>query len=100
MLVAMEVGVGVEVFIEPLVVSRRSSNAWSTMLERTTRLVTGFVQPVTRVRGEFPEVVILTSVFPELLKVKRLLPPELTRMLFTMTGRGKRIVPWGPPLVI
>jgi hypothetical protein len=98
--VGIHVEVGVEVGKELLVVRRSSSNTWSKVLERKVKLVTGFVQPVTRMRGEFPEVVMLTSGFPALLKVKRLLVPELTRILFTMTGRGKRIVPCGPPFVI
>jgi hypothetical protein len=57
------------------------------------RLVMGLVQPVTRVRGELPEVVVLTFGFPELIKVKVLLAPELTLILFIITGRGKLIVP-------
>ena len=69
------------------------------MLDRRATLVTGFAQPVVSVWGLLPEVVTLTSGLPELLKVKTLLPAELTRTLLTITGIGKRIVPCGPPLV-
>jgi hypothetical protein len=48
-LVGSPVDVGVRVGIVPLVVSRRSSNTWSNVLERSVKLVTGFVHPVTSV---------------------------------------------------
>ncbi len=93
-------GVGVFVGLDPLVVSRKSSNAWSLVLDCRVKLVTGFVQPVTSVWGLFPDVVIFTSGLPELLNVNVLLPLELTRMLLTITGRGNKIDPCEPPLVI
>jgi hypothetical protein len=70
------------------------------VLERTVKLVTGFVHPVTNVCGVFPTVVILTSAFPALLKVNTLLAPELTRTLLMITGRGKLITPCGPPFTM
>ena len=70
------------------------------MLERTVRLVTGFVHPVTNVCGLFPEVVTLTSAFPALLSVNVLLFAELTRTLLTITGRGKVMIPCAPPFAM
>ncbi len=47
----------------PLMVKRRSSSAWSLVLERMVRLVTGLVQPVVRVLGALALVVTLASGF-------------------------------------
>jgi len=55
---------------------------------------------VTRVLGELPVVVKLTSGFPGLDRVRTFDPPELARMLLTTTGFGKVMVPTGPLLVI
>jgi hypothetical protein len=70
------------------------------VLDRKVTLVTGFVQPVVSVWGLLPEVVRLASGLPVLLNVKMLLPAELTRMLLTITGTGKTIVPCEPPLTM
>jgi hypothetical protein len=70
------------------------------VLDCNVRLVTAFVQFVVRICGLLPDVVRVTSGLPELLKVKTLLPTELTLTLLTITGRGKTIVPCGPPLAM
>src|SRR6266508_3668863 len=87
--VGVRVAVGVEVRVGvavgpplPPMVSRKSSNATSWVLERMVIEVTGLVQPVVRVRGMLPEVVMLTSGLPALERIIVLLFCELTRKLF------------------
>jgi len=94
------VSVGVAVGTASWTVSRRSSNSWSPVLDRRVRLVVGFIQPVVRVFGLLPEVVVATSGLPGLLRVNSLLPEELTLTLLTITGLGKVIVPCDPPFAM